>query len=89
MSLTPVLKEISNVSAFFASRVSSGGDVSGLQKSFADSVLNKLKLVKDFGVGDAAQLHDALKDNQFGNNHSAKQLFWKYVSHMGQTKNAI
>ena len=46
--------------------------MSGLQKSFADSVLNKLKLVKDFGVGDAAQLHDALKDNQFGPTHTQR-----------------
>lgn len=38
----------------------------GLQKSFADSVLNKLRLVKDFGPGDGAQIHEALKDNQFG-----------------------
>ena len=72
MALTHVLKEISSVSAFFVSRDGSGGDVSGLQKSFADSVLNKLKLVKDFGAGDGAQLHEALKGNQFGPTHTQR-----------------
>ena len=37
MSITAVLKEIASVERFFESRDDSG-DVSGLQKSFADSV---------------------------------------------------
>ena len=65
MSITAVLKEIASVERFFESRDDSG-DVSGLQKSFADSVLNKLKQIKDFGACDGAQVYAALKGAQFG-----------------------
>lgn len=71
MSLTAVLKEIASVSAFFASRDDTK-DVGGLQKSFADSVLNKLKLVQNFGPSDGAQLHEALKQNQFGQSQTQR-----------------
>ena len=63
MSLNHVLKEIYSVTAFFQSHGEAEGDASVLQKSFADGVLNKLKIVKDFGPGDGAQLHEALKQS--------------------------
>ena len=66
MSLTAVLKEISSVANFFASRDDTGACVAGLHKSFADSVCNKLKQLKCFGVSEGAQIHEALKGEQFG-----------------------
>jgi hypothetical protein len=63
--VTPVLKEIWSVSKFFQSRDSSN-DPSALQKSFTDSILNKLALVKDFGPQEGAQVNDALHESPLG-----------------------
>ena len=73
MALTHVLKEISSVVAFFQSRGDSGGgDITSLQKTFADSTLNKLNTIKDFGTGDAAQLFEALKGDPFGESQTKR-----------------
>ena len=71
MAIAAILREIASVGSFFASRDMSG-DVSGLQKSFADGVLNKLKLIKDFGASEGAQVYEALKGCQFGESQTQR-----------------
>jgi len=75
MTVLSILKEIQSVRHFFASR--EGKENNTLQKSFADSVLNKLKLVKDFGPGEGAKLNDALKGSPFG--EAQTQRIWDAV----------
>lgn len=82
MAVSMILKEIQSVRQFFASR--DGKDNNTLQKSFADSVLNKLKLVKDFGPGEGAMLNDALKDSPFG--ESQTQRIWDAVDRLLEAK---
>ena len=65
MSMHAVLKEISSVTAFFRSRGSSQ-DQSVLQKSFADSLLQKLTIIPNFSTSDGAQLFSALAESPFG-----------------------
>ena len=48
MSLTSVLKEITSVRKFFESR-SSDADPTSLQHSFADAIVHKIGVMKDFG----------------------------------------
>ena len=48
MSLTSVLKEITSVRKFFESR-SSDTDPTSLQHSFADAIVHKIGVMKDFG----------------------------------------
>ena len=65
MSISAVLKEISSVRKFFesSSRNNSEHDPSALQKSFTDSIINKLSPVKAFGPDEGAQVMDALKQS--------------------------
>ena len=65
MSISAMLKEISSVSKFFesSSRNNSEHDPSALQKSFTDSIINKLSLLKAFGPDEGAQVMDALKQS--------------------------
>lgn len=65
-----VLKEISSIRSFFESRGGSASDASALQKSFADSILNKLKLMKEFGPAEGAQINGALSDSPLGEVHT-------------------
>lgn len=53
------------MSKFFQSRDNSN-DPSSLQKSFADSILNKLALIKGFGPQEGAQVNDALHESPIG-----------------------
>ena len=71
MATASVLREIASVNTFFASRDMSG-DVSGLQRSFADGLLQKLKLIKDFGASEGAQIFEALKGCQFGESQTQR-----------------
>ena len=65
MSIAAVIKEIISVKAFFSnSKVSC--DVVGLQRSFADGVLQKLKQLKVFNVSDGSQVYEALDGEPFG-----------------------
>ena len=65
MSTSAVLKKISSVRKFFesSSRNNSEHDPSALQKSFTDSIINKLSLLKAFGPDEGAQVMDALKQS--------------------------
>ena len=65
MSISTVLKDISSVRKFFesSSRNNSEHDPSALQKSFTDSIINKLSLLKAFGPDEGAQVMDALKQS--------------------------
>ena len=65
MSISAVLKEISSVRKFFesSSRNHSERDHSALQRSFTDSIINKLSLLKAFGPDEGAQVMDALKQS--------------------------
>jgi hypothetical protein len=65
MSLLCVLKEINSVRKFFETR-SSDSDPTALQQSFADSIIHKISLMKDFGAMDAAKLNEALSDDPVG-----------------------
>ena len=65
MSIAAVIKEIISVKTFFSnSKVSC--DVVGLQRSFADGVLQKLKQLKVFNVSDGSQVYEALDGEPFG-----------------------
>ena len=65
MSIAAVIKEINSVTSFFGnSKIA--GDVIGLQRSFADGVLNKLKQLKVFSVSDGSQVYEALAGDPFG-----------------------
>ena len=65
MSLLLVVKEITSVRKFFGTR-SSDSDPTALQQSFADSIIHKIGLMKDFGAMDAAKLNEALADDPVG-----------------------
>ena len=71
MSIASVLKEIHSVSIFFQSSASSS-DVVGLQRSFADGILQKLKLLKALGPSEGSQLYEALKSEPFGAEHTTR-----------------
>ena len=65
MSIAAVIKKIISVTTFFSnSKIS--GDVVGLQRSFADGVLQKLKQLKVFSVSDGSQVYEALGGEPFG-----------------------
>ena len=65
MSIAVVIKEINSVTSFFGnSKIA--GDVIGLQRSFADGVLNKIKQLKAFSVSDGSQVYEALAGDPFG-----------------------
>ena len=57
--LTSVLKEITSVRKFFESR-SSDADPTSLQHSFADAIIHKIGMMKDFGAMDAAKINETL-----------------------------
>ena len=65
MSLLHVVKEITSVRKFFGTR-SCDSDPTALQQSFADSIIHKIGLMKDFGAMDAAKLNEALSDDPVG-----------------------
>jgi hypothetical protein len=65
MSLLHVVKEITSVRKFFGTR-SCDSDPTALQQSFADSIIHKIGLMKDFGAMDAAKLNEALADDPVG-----------------------
>ena len=65
MSLLLVVKEITSVRKFFGTRTSDS-DPTALQQSFADSIIHKIGLMKDFGAMDAAKLNEALSDDPVG-----------------------
>ena len=65
MSITAVMKEITSVRKFFETR-GNDSDPTALQQSFADSIIHKISLLKDFGAMDAAKINEALSDNPIG-----------------------
>lgn len=65
MSLISVVKEITSIRKFFETR-GSDSDPTALQQSFADSVIHKIGLMKDFGAMDAAKINEALSDEPVG-----------------------
>ena len=72
MSIAAVIKEIISVKAFFSnSKVSC--DVVGLQRSFADGVLQKLKQLRVFNVSDGSHVYEALDGEPIKQNASRKQ----------------
>ena len=71
MSIALVLKEIHSVSIFFQSSASPS-DAVGLQRSFADGLLQKLKLLKALGPSEGSQLYEALKSEPFGAEHTTR-----------------
>lgn len=71
MSLHAVIKEIASVTAFFQNRGETK-DIASLQKSFTDGLLQKLKLVPNFGTSEGAQLHEALTSSMFGESQTQR-----------------
>ena len=65
MSLISVVKEITSIRKFFETR-GSDSDPTALQQSFADSIIHKIGLMKDFGAMDAAKINEALSDEPVG-----------------------
>ena len=60
-----VLKELRSIDSFFNSRDNSS-DPTALQRSFGDSILHKLTLIKHLDAGDAAMINEALKESKLG-----------------------
>lgn len=82
------------MSKFFQSRDNSN-DPSSLQKSFADSILNKLALIKGFGPHEGAQVNDALHESPIGEmqtkriTDAVEELIQKNMKSLAQDANAI
>ena len=85
-SVTTVVREIHSVRKFFESRNATHAGTckpTSLEKSFADSVINKVNLIKSFGPADGAQLYEALTCSPFGDEHTARIL--SVIDHRLQT----
>jgi antitoxin (DNA-binding transcriptional repressor) of toxin-antitoxin stability system len=85
-SVATVVREIHSVRKFFESRNAThagAGKPTSLEKSFADSVINKVNLIKSFGPADGAQLYEALNCSPFGDEHTARIL--SVIDHRLQT----